>query len=99
MAQIQYNYLDTAIQATTEGLHYAYNKGVAVVIMEPLIGGQLVNPPSEAMSIINSAPIKRTAVDWALQFLWNSPEVSCVLSGMGNKKWLRKTAQVLIIQE
>jgi len=90
MTQIQYNYLDTAIQATTEGLRYAYNKGVAVVIMEPLKGGQLVKPPSEAISIINNASIKRTPVDWALQFLWNSPEVSCVLSGMGNRKMVEE---------
>lgn len=90
MAQIQYNYLDTAIQATTEGLQYAHKKGIAVVIMEPLKGGQLAKPPSEAMSIINSAPVKRTPVDWALQFLWNSPEVSCVLSGMGNRKMVEE---------
>lgn len=86
MTQIQYNYMDTAIQATSEGLQYAYKKGIAVVIMEPLKGGQLANPPSEAMAVINSAPVTRTPVDWALQFLWNCPEVSCVLSGMGNKK-------------
>lgn len=90
MAQIQYNYMDTAIQATTEGLQYAHKKGIAVVIMEPLKGGQLANPPSEAMSVINKAPVRRNPVDWALQFLWNRPEVSCVLSGMGNKKMVEE---------
>lgn len=85
MAQIQYNYMDTSLQATTVGLEYAHAKGIAVVIMEPLKGGYLANPPREAMDIINSAPVKRTPVDWALQFLWNRPEVSCVLSGMGNR--------------
>lgn len=86
MAQIQYNYMDTAVQATTEGLEYAHKKGIAVVIMEPIKGGQLANPPAEALSVIASAAEKRTPVDWALQFLWNRPEVACVLSGMGNKK-------------
>lgn len=90
MTQIQYNYMDTAIQATTEGLQYAHNKGIAVVIMEPLKGGQLANPPSDAKAIMNKAPISRTPVDWALQFLWNRPEVACVLSGMGNRKMVEE---------
>jgi predicted aldo/keto reductase-like oxidoreductase len=86
MVQIQYNYMDTAIQATTEGLKYAHGKGIAVVVMEPVKGGQLANPPAEAMKVISNAPLSRTPVDWALQFLWNLPEVSCVLSGMGSRK-------------
>ncbi len=84
MAQIQYNYMDTCIQATTDGLEYAHSKGIAVVIMEPIKGGTLANPPAEAVEVMNSASAKRTPVDWALQFLWNRPEVATVLSGMSN---------------
>lgn len=90
MAQIQYNYMDTAIQATTEGLEYAHKKGIAVVVMEPLKGGQLADPPAEAKAVIAQAPVVRKSVDWALQFLWNRPEVACVLSGMGNKKMVEE---------
>lgn len=90
MAQIQYNYLDTNVQATTEGLQYAHKKGIAVVIMEPLKGGQLANPPKEAIDVINKSDIKRTPVDWALQFLWNRPEVATVLSGMGSMKMVEE---------
>lgn len=84
MAQIQYNYMDTGVQATTEGLKYAHSKGVAVVVMEPLKGGRLANPPKEALEIMNASGTKRSPVDWAFQFLWNRPEVSTVLSGMGS---------------
>jgi uncharacterized protein len=84
MAQIQYNYMDTCVQATTEGLEYAHSKGIAVVIMEPVKGGTLADPPREAAAVIEGAQIERTPVDWALQFLWNRPEVSTVLSGMSN---------------
>jgi predicted aldo/keto reductase-like oxidoreductase len=90
MTQIQYNYMDTAVQATSEGLRYAHEKGIAVVVMEPLKGGQLANPPAEAMSVISHAPVSRTPVDWALQFLWNRPEVSCVLSGMNSRKMVEQ---------
>jgi predicted aldo/keto reductase-like oxidoreductase len=86
MAQIQYNYMDTAVQATTDGLVYAHQKGIAVVVMEPLKGGTLANPPAEALDILHAAGNGRTPVDWALQFLWNRPEVSVVLSGMGSQR-------------
>jgi predicted aldo/keto reductase-like oxidoreductase len=86
MAQIQYNYMDTAVQATTEGLEYAHSKGIAVVVMEPVKGGTLANPPAEALEVMNAASVKHTPVDWALQFLWNRPEVSVVLSGMSNQQ-------------
>jgi predicted aldo/keto reductase-like oxidoreductase len=90
MTQIQYNYMDTSIQASTEGLAYAYKKGIAVVIMEPLKGGQLVKPPKEALDVMKNAPVSRTPVNWALQFLWNRPEVACVLSGMGSRKMVEE---------
>ncbi len=82
IAQIQYNYMDTGIQATTEGLKYAHEKGMAVVIMEPLRGGFLADPPKEAIQVMKKAKTNRTPVDWALQFLWDKPEISVVLSGM-----------------
>jgi len=86
ITQIQYNYVDTNVQATTEGLKYAHNKAIAVVIMEPLKGGFLANPPQEVLKIVNKSKTSRTPVDLALQFLWNKPEVSVVLSGMNSKK-------------
>ena len=90
VVQIQYNYMDTAIQATTEGLKYAAGKGMVVVIMEPLKGGKLANPPDEAWEVMKRSKIERSPVDWALQYLWNLPEVSVVLSGMGNLQMLNE---------
>jgi len=82
MAQIQWNFVDHNTQATTEGLEYAASKGIAMVIMEPIKGGKLANPSKEIEEIIENAPIKRTAANWALQYVWNHPGVSVVLSGM-----------------
>jgi len=82
MCQIQHNYMDIENQAGTEGLKYAVSKGLAVVIMEPILGGRLVNPPQPIQDLWDTAPIKRKPADWALQWLWNQPEVSLVLSGM-----------------
>ncbi|MGD2105161.1 MAG: aldo/keto reductase [Anaerolineae bacterium] len=80
--QIQYNYMDIDNQAGTKGLKYAASKGLAVVIMEPLLGGRLVDPPQPVQKIWREAPRSRTPADWALQWLWSQPEVSVVLSGM-----------------
>jgi len=88
--QIQYNYMDVENQAGTRGLKYAASKGLAVVIMEPLLGGRLVDPPEPIQRLWDTAPKKRTPADWALQWLWNQPEVSVVLSGMSTMQQVKE---------
>ncbi|HUI91278.1 MAG TPA: aldo/keto reductase [Chitinivibrionales bacterium] len=90
MTQVQYNYMDATVQASDEGLKYAHAKGIAVVVMEPLKGGQLSRPPQEALDVMKAAPVQRTPVDWALQYVWNRPEVACLLSGMGTRKMVEE---------
>jgi predicted aldo/keto reductase-like oxidoreductase len=80
--QIQYNYMDTENQAGTRGLKLAASKGLAVVVMEPLLGGRLVDPPKDILEEIKRFPVRRSPAEWALDWLWDQPEVSVVLSGM-----------------
>ena len=83
--QIQYNYLDTHYQAGTAGLKYAASRNMAVVVMEPLRGGNLAKtPPPSVQSVWDSSSSKKTPVGWALGWLWNQPEVTVVLSGMND---------------
>lgn len=84
-AQIQYNYLDETTQAGVRGLKAAAAKGIPVIIMEPLRGGKLVNMlPERAATLIKNDPKHRTPAELALRWLWNQPEVTCVLSGMNS---------------
>lgn len=83
--QIQYNYMDEHTQAGREGLQYAHSKNIPVVIMEPLRGGRLTNfLPDAAKKAFADYPVKRTPAEWAFHWLWDQPEITCVLSGMNS---------------
>jgi hypothetical protein len=82
MCQVQYNYMDVGTQAGMRGVQYAASKGLAVVVMEPLLGGQLANLPPAVGQVWEKAEIERSPVAGALQWLWDQPEVSVALSGM-----------------
>ncbi|MFC1997510.1 aldo/keto reductase [Chloroflexota bacterium] len=82
--QIQYNYMDIENQAGTRGLRHAASKGLAVIVMEPVLGGRIVDPPPSVQQVWDTAETKRKPADWALLWVWDQPEVSLLLSGMSN---------------
>ena len=93
--QIQYNYLDETSQAGREGLMAAHEKGIPVIIMEPLRGGKLVNMlPAAAKALIAADPKHRTAAELALRWLWEQPAVTCVLSGMNSIPMVEENCRI-----
>ncbi len=93
--QIQYNYLDEHSQAGVDGLRAAYKKSIPVIIMEPLRGGKLVDMlPQSAKEIISNYNIKRTPAEWAFRWLFNQPEITCVLSGMNSMDMLEENCRI-----
>jgi uncharacterized protein len=90
--QIQYNYVYEDVQAGTRGLELAASRGLAVVVMEPLFGGTLANPPEPVRRVFEEAGAD--PIDLALRWLWDKPEVSVVLSGMGSLEQVKHNADI-----
>lgn len=92
---IQYNYLDERSQAGTEGLRYAAERGIDVVVMEPLRGGRLAEPlPAELESERRRLGVAWTPAQLALRWVFDHPEVSCALSGMNEFEQLEENLEV-----
>jgi predicted aldo/keto reductase-like oxidoreductase len=91
--QIQYNYMDTENQAGMRGLKLAASKGMGVVVMEPLLGGRLADPPKHIREKMESLAVQHSPADLALQWLWDQPEVSVVLSGMSTMQQVEQNLQ------
>ena len=93
--QIQFNYMDEHSQAGVEGLNYAAEKGLPVIIMEPLRGGRLADGlPGAAKRVFEAARPQRTPADWGLRWVWNHPEVTVVLSGMNDVSQVRENCRI-----
>ncbi len=88
--QLQYNYMDTEYQAGTKGVEYAAKKGIPVIDMEPVLGGKLANTPPDIKKIFDSYHIKKTPIQWALDFVWNRSEIPMLLSGMSDMDQLKE---------
>lgn len=92
--QIQYNYLDEHSQAGRTGLEAAAQKGIPVIIMEPLRGGKLVNLPEKAKQLLKESDKRYSPAELGLKWLWNHPQVTCVLSGMNSIEMLDENIRI-----
>ena len=92
--QIQYNYLDEHAQAGRKGLQAAAAGGIPVIIMEPLRGGKLVDLPTKAKELLQKDERGYTPAELGLRWLWNQPEVTCVLSGMNTMQMVKENIRI-----
>ena len=92
--QVQYNYLDEVSQAGVKGVRAAAERGIPVVIMEPLRGGKLVNMlPRDALKVMKESGRGWSPAEWGLRWLYDQPEVTVVLSGMNSVEMVEENCR------
>ena len=81
-AQIQMNYLDWKNQNAKEQYQILTDAGIPVIIMEPVRGGKLANPPKAAQELFRNAAPDKSMASWAIGFDASFDNVLTILSGM-----------------
>lgn len=71
--QIQLNYYDRDYQAGVKGAKMAAERGMGVVVMEPLRGGLLVDLPKNVQEVFDASAFERSNVEWSFDWLWDMP--------------------------
>ena len=95
VVMVQYNYFDENVQASVDGIEYAASKGMGIFVMEPLKGGILAGRmPGEAEEIFKKADSSKSTAQWAMEWVLNNRNITCVLSGMGNFDELNENLDV-----
>ena len=83
------------IRQERKGLKYAAEKGLGVIAMEPLRGGNLVKTvPPGVQALWDESPVQRTPVEWALRWVWNHPEIITLLSGMNEEEHIDENIKI-----
>ncbi|UCF31907.1 MAG: aldo/keto reductase [bacterium] len=97
VCQIQYNFYDENYQAGHQGLRYAAERGIGIIAMEPLRGGKIVDPvPDKVRELWSTAPVERSALEWAWRWVWDEASVATALSGMSTLEQLKQNVDLAV---
>ena len=80
--QIQFNYVDTGLQAGLRGYQLAEALGIPMIVMEPVKGGSLAKLPAKMEAFFRTLRPHDSVASWAFRFVASHPNVKVILSGM-----------------
>ncbi|WOC32672.1 MULTISPECIES: aldo/keto reductase [Caproicibacterium] len=85
-AQIQMNYIDWQAQDAKTQYALLQEKGIPVIVMEPVRGGALAKLCPEAETLLKAANPQASLASWAVRYAASKPGVMTVLSGMSDEQ-------------
>ncbi len=89
--QLQLNYADWEDKKVCARANYevARRHGKSIVIMEPVKGGKLADPPEEVKKMMKAYAPEASYASWAIRFAASLEGVITVLSGMSSEAQMR----------
>ena len=89
--QLQINYADWENPGVASRANYevARRHGKPIVVMEPVKGGNLANPPGEVQKLFHDYDPDASFASWAIRFAASLPGILAVLSGMSSMEQMR----------
>ena len=91
LCQFQYNYMEVDRNPGINGIRFAREKGLGVVVAEPLRGGMLTaQPPDSVAAVWAGAGYERSLAEWGLRWIWNHAEISTLVCDMTTEEQLHE---------
>lgn len=95
--QLQINYSDweDALICSRRCYEIATRHGKPIIVMEPVKGGKLADPPQATKDILQGANPDASCASWAIRFVASLPNVMIVLSGMSDIEQMKDNVSVM----